>query len=61
MKTSIPFFKRERYNDNDGAFAIVYFFNYENNTIVLKQYDGYTREATPEIDSNFKHENEALI
>ena len=61
MKTLIPIFKRERYNDNDGAFDIVYFFNNENNTIESKQYDNYTRESTPEIDFNFKHENEALI
>ena len=61
MKTLIPIFKRERYNDNDGAFAIVYFFDNENNIIESKQYDNYTREATPEIDLNFKHEKEALI
>ena len=61
MKNLIPFFKLERYNDNDGAFDIVYFFNHENNTIESKQYDGYTRESTPEIDFNFKHENEATI
>ena len=61
MKTLIPIFKRERYNDNDGAFDIVYFFNNQNNTIESKLYDNYTREATPEIDHNFKHENEALI
>ena len=61
MKTLIPIFKRERYNDNDGAFAIVYFFDNENNIIESKQYDNYTREATPEIDLNFKHENEVLI
>ena len=61
MKNLIPFFKRERYNDNDGAFDIVYFFNHENNTIESKQYDGYTRESTPEIETNFLKENEALI
>ena len=61
MKTLIPFFKIEKYNDNDGAFDIVYFFDNQNNTIESKQYDNYTREATPEIDFNFKHENEALI
>lgn len=61
MKTLIPFFKKEKYNDNDGAFDIVYFFDNQNNTIESKQYDNYTREATPEIDLNFKHENEALI
>ena len=61
MKTLIPIFKRERYNDNDGAFDIVYFFDIQNNTIESKQYDNYTREATPEIDLNFKHENEVLI
>lgn len=61
MKTLNPFFKSEKYNDNNGAFDIVYFFDNENNTIVSKQYDNYTREATPEIDLNFKHENDALI
>ena len=61
MKTLIPFFKIEKYNDNNGAFDIVYFFDNQNNTIESKQYDNYTREATPEIDLNFKHENEALI
>ena len=61
MKTLIPFFKRERYNDNDGAFDIVYFFDNENNTIESKQYDGYTREKSPEVDFDFKKENEALI
>ena len=53
--------KLERYNYNDGAFDIVYFFDNENNTIESKKFDNYTREATPEIDLNFKHENEALI
>ena len=61
MKTLIPFFKRERYNDNDGTFDIVYFFDNENNTIESKQYDGYTREKSPEVDFDFKKENEALI
>ena len=61
MKNLIPFFKLARYNDNDGAFDILYFFNHENNMIESKQYDGYTRESTPEIDFNFMHENEALI
>ena len=61
MKTLIPFLKLERYNDNDGAFDIVYFFDNENNTIESKKFDNYTREATPEIDLNFKQENEALI
>ena len=61
MKNLIPFFKIEKYNDNNGAFDIVYFFDNQNNTIESKQYDNYTREATPEIDFNFKHENEALI
>ena len=61
MKTLIPFFKIEKYNDNNGAFDIVYFFDNQNNIIESKQYDNYTREATPEIDINFKHENEALI
>ena len=61
MKTLIPFFKRERYNDNDGAFDIVYFFDNKNKTIESRKFDNYTREATPEIDLNFKHENEVLI
>ena len=61
MKNLTPFFKIEKYNDNDGAFDIVYFFNNQNNTIESKQYDNYTREATPEIDINFKHKNSALI
>ena len=61
MKNLIPFLKLERYNDNEGAFDIVYFFNNQNNTIESKKFDNYTREATPEIDLNFKHENEALI
>ena len=61
MKNLTPFFKIEKYNDNNGAFDIVYFFDNENNTIESKLYDNYTREATPEIDINFKHENEVLI
>ena len=61
MKTSIPFLKREKYNDNDGAFDIVYFFDNENKTIDSKKYDNYTREATPEVDLNFMQKNEALI
>ena len=61
MKNLIPFLKLERYNDNDGAFDIVYFFDNENKAIESKKFDNYTREATPEIDINFKHENEATI
>ena len=61
MKNLTSFFKIEKYNDNNGAFDIVYFFDNENNIIESKQYDNYTREATPEIDLNFKHENEVLI
>ena len=61
MKTLIPFFKRERYNDNDGAFDIVYFYDNENKTIESKKFDNYTRELTPEIETNFLKENEALI
>lgn len=61
MNNLTPFFKIEKYNDNNGAFDIVYFFDNENNTIESKLYDNYTREATPEIDFNFKRENEATI
>ena len=61
MKTLIPFFKLEKYNDNDGAFDIVYFFDNENKTIESKKFDNYTRELTPEIETNFLKENEALI
>ena len=61
MKTLIPFFKIEKYNDNDGAFDIVYFFNNENKTIDSKKFDNYTREKSPEIETNFLKENEALI
>ena len=61
MKTLIPFFKIEKYNDNDGAFDIVYFFDNQNKTIDSKKFDNYTRELTPEIDFNFLQENEALI
>ena len=61
MKNLIPFFKRERYNDNDGAFDIVYFYDNENKTIESKKFDNYTRELTPEIETNFLKENEALI
>ena len=61
MKTLIPFLKREKYNDNDGAFDIVYFFDNENKTIESKKFDNYTRELTPEIETNFLKENEALI
>ena len=61
MKTLIPFFKLEKYNDNDGAFDIVYFFDNENKTIESKKFDNYTREATPEVDLNFMQKNEALI
>ena len=61
MKTLIPFFKFEKYNDNDGAFDIVYFFNTENNTIESKKFDNYIREKSPEVDFDFKKENEALI
>ena len=61
MKTLIPFFKIEKYNDNNGVFDIVYFYCQKNKTIESKKYDNYTRELTPEIDINFKHENEALI
>ena len=61
MKTLIPFFKKEKYNDNDGSFDIVYFFNAENNNIESKKFDNYTRELTPEIDFDFMKENEALI
>ena len=61
MKTLIPFFKSEKYNDNDGAFDIVYFFDNENKTIELKKFDNYTREKSPEVDFNFMQKNEALI
>ena len=61
MKNLIPFFKRERYNDNDGAFDIVYFYDNENKTIESKKFDNYTRELTPEIETNFLKENEVLI
>ena len=61
MKNLIPFFKLEKYNDNDGAFDIVYFFDNENKTIESKKFDNYTRELTPEIETNFLKENEALI
>lgn len=61
MKTLTPFFKLEKYNDNDGAFDVVYFFNNENKTIDSKKYDNYTKEITPEIELNFLQENEALI
>ena len=61
MKTLIPFFKIEKYNDNNGAFDIVYFYDNENKTIESKKFDNYTREATPEIETNFLKENEALI
>ena len=61
MKNLIPFFKLEKYNDNDGAFDIVYFYDNENKTIESKKFDNYTRELTPEIETNFLKENEALI
>ena len=61
MKTLIPFFKIERYNDNDGAYDVVYYFDNENKTVELKKFDNYTREATPEVDLNFMQKNEALI
>ena len=61
MKNIIPFFKLEKNNDNDGAFDIVYFFDNENKTIESKKFDNYTRELTPEIETNFLKENEALI
>ena len=61
MKNLTPFFKIEKYNDNDGAFDIVYFFDNENKTIESKKFDNYTRELTPEVDFDFKKENEALI
>ena len=53
MNTLIPFFKIEKYNDNDGAFDIVYFYDNENKTIESKKFDNYTRELTPEIETNF--------
>ena len=61
MKNLIPFFKLAKYNDNDGAFDIVYFFDNEHKTIESKKFDNYTREATPEIDFNFMPDNKALI
>ena len=61
MKNLIPFFKIEKYNDNDGAFDIVYFFDNKDKTIESKKFDNYTRELTPEIDSFFLQENEATI
>ena len=61
MKTLIPFFKSEKYNDNDGAFDIVYFYDNENKTIESKKFDNYTREKSPEVDFDFRKENEALI
>ena len=61
MKNLIPFFKLEKYNDNDGAFDIVYFYDNENKTIESKKFDNYTRELTPEIETNFLKENELLI
>lgn len=61
MKTLIPFFKIERYNDNDGAYDVVYYFDNENKTVELKKFDNYTREKSPEVDFDFKKENELLI
>ena len=61
MKNLTPFFKIEKYNDNNGAFDIVYFFDNDNNTIESKIYDNYTRELTPEIDTFFLQENKAMI
>lgn len=61
MKNLIPFLKLEKYNDNDGAFDIIYFFDNKNKTIESKKFDNYTRELTPEIDFNFMQENEATI
>ena len=61
MKNLIPFFKIEKYNDNNGAFDIVYFYDNENKTIESKKFDNYTREKSPEVDFDFRKENEALI
>ena len=61
MKYLIPFFKIEKYNDNNGAFDIVYFYDNENKTIESKKFDNYTREKSPEVDFDFRKENEALI
>lgn len=61
MKNLIPFLKLEKYNDNDGAFDIIYFFDNKNKTIESKKFDNYTRELTPEIDTFFIQENEAKI
>ena len=61
MKTLIPFFKIEKYNDNDGAYDVVYYFDNENKIIESKKYDNYTREKSPEVDFDFRKENEALI
>lgn len=61
MKNLIPFFKLQKYNDNDGAFDMVYFYDNENKKIDSKKFDNYTREATPEVDFNFLQKNELLI
>jgi hypothetical protein len=57
----IPIFKTENYNDNDGAYDTVHYYDVEKQIINIKIFSGYTRDISPVIDVNFLNKNQANI
>jgi hypothetical protein len=57
----IPINKKERYNDNDGAYEIITYFDTKNNSIITDTLDGYTQKQSPSIDFDFLKQNESKI
>ncbi len=59
--TLIPIYKLDRYNDNDGAYEIIFYFDNNKDEIIGKKLDGYTSKQASEINDKFLKQNEDKI
>jgi hypothetical protein len=58
----IPIYKQEKYNDNDGAYDIMYFFDANTNSVFSEVLRGQDKSKySTEIDYDFVERNEGLI